>query len=69
MDMAKKVSAWYLHSGRSKKSEYVVKLLKIGKAASISEAVSREKKQGKWLGESKDGITVKRVGTASVVED
>ena len=69
--MAKRVSSWYLHSGRSKRSQEVVKLLSIGKGRSISEAVNEEKRGSKDArGVSEDGsITVRRVGTVSTARE
>lgn len=69
--MRKLVSAWYLHSGRSKRSNAVVKLISLGKGPSISEAVTQEKKEPKKLrGVSGDGsVIVKRVGTYSMAKE
>ena len=57
---------WYLSSGRSKKSDEVVKLISIGRGSDISEAVSTEKRSSSedaFRGASRDGsIKVKRVG-------
>ncbi|MEX2231045.1 MAG: hypothetical protein WD824_02705 [Cyclobacteriaceae bacterium] len=69
--MKKKIfSWWYLHSGRSKKSEEMLRLMSIGKGPSIADAVTNEKETPeKLVGVSEDGlIKVKRVGAYSVKE-
>jgi hypothetical protein len=64
--MEKKVSLWYLGSGRARRSSYFLSLLSKGKGRSISEAVAKEKESKGHLEGESDGIRVKRIAALSI---